>query len=356
MTSRGGGVLGLFPSLSETGGVQASGRVAWTGIRRALESASRDALLFSYGGGAPTDGDGPAVHCASKLGAAFAALRTRWPVGLVLVWHLNLLKLLPFFRIGDARAVAVLHGIEGWKPLDWLTGALVERVDLLLSDSDHTWRRFLGANPRYAHRPHRTVHLGISTPFRGDVPAPGHPPVALMVGRLLRSEDYKGHREMIGAWPRVLERMPDAELWIAGDGDLRDALERGVRRQGLEERIRFWGSVSEARKHELLARCRCLALPSKNEGFGLVYLEAMRLGRPCLVSTLDAGCEVVNPPEAGLSVDVEKPEVLAAAIGRLLAPGPEWAAWSRQARRRYEEHFTAAHFHERLVAALTPFL
>ena len=99
-------MLGLFPSLSETGGVQASGRVAWTGIRRALESASREALLFSYGGEAPTDGDGPGVHCASKLGAAFAALRTRRPVRLVVVWHLNLLKLLPFFRIGDARAVA----------------------------------------------------------------------------------------------------------------------------------------------------------------------------------------------------------------------------------------------------------
>ena len=150
--------------------------------------------------------------------------------------------------------------------------------------------------------------------------------------------------------------MPNAELWIAGEGDLRPELERWVTKRGLGARVRFWGWVTEAKKQELLTHCRCLALPSTNEGFGLVYLEAMRLGRPCLVSTLDAGFEVVNPPEAGLAVDIENEETLAAAICRLLAAEAEWAAWSRQARQRYEARFTAGHFHERLAAALTTLL
>jgi glycosyltransferase involved in cell wall biosynthesis len=93
-------------------------------------------------------------------------------------------------------------------------------------------------------------------------------------------------------------------------------------------------------------------MPSRGEGFGLVYLEAMRVGRPCLVSTLDAGREVVNPPEAGLEVDPDKHVEMSEAICRLLADGPEWQRWSQQARRRYEENFTAKHFQARLLSAL----
>lgn len=99
-------------------------------------------------------------------------------------------------------------------------------------------------------------------------------------------------------------------------------------------------------------RCRCLALPSRGEGFGLVYLEAMRMGRPCLVSTLDAGREVVNPPEAGLAADPDDLRELTDAACELLNAGPQWERWSDQARRRYEATFTAEDFQNRLLAAL----
>jgi len=175
-----------------------------------------------------------------------------------------------------------------------------------------------------------------------------------MIGRIRRSEDYKGHREMIAAWPLVSERVPNAELWIAGEGDLREYLELSVQAFGLTKRIRFLGRVSEEQKQKLLERCQFLALPSRSEGFGLVYLEAMRSGRPCLISLYDAGREVVNPPEAGLAVEPGNPQALSDAICRLMTPGAEWQTWSEQARRRYEQYFTARHFQERLVRALSP--
>src|SRR5205814_3547177 len=99
---------------------------------------------------------------------------------------------------------------------------------------------------------------------------------------------------------------------------------------------------------------RAFALPSRGEGFGLVYLEAMRKGRPCIVSDADAGHEVVNPPEAGLAIDLDRPDDVVAAACRVLSDGPQWDAWSARARARYEGHFTAAHFKHRLLAALRP--
>jgi phosphatidylinositol alpha-1,6-mannosyltransferase len=170
---------------------------------------------------------------------------------------------------------------------------------------------------------------------------------------MLRTEDYKGHRELVRAWPLVLERAPTAELWICGGGDLRWDLEALAESLSVKSKIRFFGEVTDQEKQDLLQKSRCLAMPSRGEGFGLVYLEAMRWGRPCLVSVDDAGQEVVNPPEAGLSVDTGDIAQLANSLCRLLAPGAEWDSWSAGARRRYQHFYTAELFQKRLVDILT---
>ena len=227
----------------------------------------------------------------------------------------------------------------------------MRKVDLFLSISRFTWERFIAANPEFRNAPHRIMHLGLGSPLSCPEKSPGSP-AALMIGRMVRSEDYKGHRETIAAWPLVLKHNPEAVLWIAGEGDLRPELEALVLDLNLRNRIVFWGRVSEQQKETLLRECRCLALPSRGEGFGLVYVEAMRFGRPCLVSNSDAGAEVVNPPEAGLAVDPGSRPQLADALVQLIAGGLQWEDWSRKAMLRYERNFTAMHFQERLLLAL----
>lgn len=351
-------VLGLFPPLGEefVGGIQASGRLAWAALGRPGRGPGPSAHLFECGD-AIEPGAGGWRHSVrrggTRLGAVARASRTRWSAGTVLVWHLGLLRLLPFFRLSRARVVVFLHGVEAWRPLDWLTRRLLRRVDLFLANSDHTWGRFVARHPALRESAHATVHLGVGEPLPGPTPPAAPTPAVLMLARLARGEAYKGHREVIAAWPDVLRRVPEAELWLAGDGDLRRELEAWVAGLPQAGRVRFLGRVSEAEKGRLLARCRCLALPSRGEGFGLVYAEAMRMGRPCLVSTVDAGREVVSPPECGLAADPGDAAGVADALARLLTPGPEWDRWSRQARARYETRFTAAHFQARLIEAMT---
>jgi phosphatidylinositol alpha-1,6-mannosyltransferase len=166
-----------------------------------------------------------------------------------------------------------------------------------------------------------------------------------------RREDYKGHRQLIAAWPRVLESVPDAELRIVGSGDLRKDLERLAAQLGLADRVRFYGNVPDDVKERLIVECRCLAMPSRGEGFGLAYIEAMRKGRPCLVSVFDAGREVVHPPEGGLAVDPDRTGELAGALAQLLS-GDAWPGRSRAAKERFEALYTAAAHRSRLLAAL----
>jgi phosphatidylinositol alpha-1,6-mannosyltransferase len=330
-------ILGLFPAFDSPvfGGVQASGREAWQGIVARTGQERARAIFYQPG--------------SSKIKAVLRIVRNRQEARVILVWHLHLLKLLPFLNSPASRVILFLHGVEAWRKHDPLTRFLLKKVDLFLSNSDYTWQRFLDYNPAFRAADHRTVHLGAGSPLGGTPPPPSQPPAALMIGRVSMNENYKGHLQVIKAWQRLRQSVPCAQLWIVGDGDLRALLEQNARENDLDGCIKFFGSVPDSKKEELIASSRCLLLPSRGEGFGLVYLEAMRMGRPCLVSTADAGREVVNPPEAGLAVDPALPDDIAAAVQRLLNCGSVWNEWSVRARTRYEARFTGEHFRVRLV-------
>ncbi len=346
--------LGVFPELADhaVGGIQLSGRRAWDAIKQRSVQQSQKAWLFCFGRQLSRQLPDPdtVFYATSRAQAIRTAVSRRWQADNVLIWHIALLRLLPFFRIPATNVRLFLHGIEIWRCHDPLTRLLLPRVNCFLSNSQYTWQRFLKYYPQLAGKAHQTVHLGVARPCN-QISVPEKLPAALILSRLARSEDYKGHRELIDAWPLLLRHIPDARLWIAGDGDLRPDLEQLVSERSLEEHIQFFGRVSEEQKQDLLARCRCFAMPSRGEGFGLVYLEAMRLGRPCLVSDCDAGREVINPPEVGLAVDPDNQNSLVAALLRLLKSGSEWEHWSIQAQQRYERQFTAQHFQRRLLEA-----
>lgn len=279
------------------------------------------------------------------------ALKQRYWPDCLLFWHADLLKLLPLIGGRRRRRILFLHGVECWRKLDGPVARGLDQVDVFLSNSDFTWNRFIEFNPAWAGAAHRTVALGLgnSEPAARN-PATG--PAALMVGRMSRGEGYKGHDEVIRAWSRVSDAIPGAELWIVGGGDAAEDLRSLAASSPERDRIRFFGLVTDAEKERLLRDARCLVLPSRGEGFGLVYLEAMRLGRPCLASTCDAGQEVVGAPESGLAVDPANESQLADAIIRLLGDGPEWERLSANAKRRYDSEFTASDFRRRLVAAV----
>ena len=334
--------------VSANGGIQAYSRLLWDAVDRV---GSRS--LISLGPAeAAAVGAARGVVTTSKWSLVVRVISQRWPADVAIFTHVELIKLLPLLKRRPRCIVAFLNGVEVWQPLGWMTRRSLRRVDRFLSISHYTWERFSTANPEFAARPHAVLYLGIGDSAGKEAPPPQDPPTALILGRMAQGEDYKGHRQLIAAWPRIRQRVPGARLGIAGGGDLRAELAMLAKRSGVAEAISFFGRVSEEEKQDLLRRARCFAMPSRGEGFGLVYLEAMRLGRPCLVGNQDAGREVVNPPEAGIAVDPDDSAALVDAMGQLLSPGPRWAQWSTAARRRYDAFFTAEHFQKRLLDQL----
>src|SRR5581483_8773518 len=183
------------------------------------------AILFCYEKGAAQPANVERIHAQSKAAAIWKLLRVRVKPRVILVWHLGLLKLVPLLRAPRARLVVFLHGIEAWRAQDALTQRTLARVNLLLANSTFTYLRFLDFVPAVRTISHIVTPLGIDTPCLNSFP-PSTEPILLMLSRLDKGEDYKGHRELIGAWRLVREQIPNAQLWIAGNGNLRPDLQR----------------------------------------------------------------------------------------------------------------------------------
>jgi len=127
----------------------------------------------------------------------------------------------------------------------------------------------------------------------------------LIVGTILSSHLYKGHRQLIASWPYVTSVRPDAQLWIAGDGDATRELEEyaGTLPASVNRNICFFGAVTPDQLDELYRTCRVFAMPSSGEGFGLVFVEAARYGLPCIGGKYDSVPEVVLDEITGLLVE-----------------------------------------------------
>ena len=340
------GVLGLFPAFQtfDAGGIQVIGRLAWEAVQRSYP----DARLLQVDLAESTPANERTI-ARSRTDAIARTMRLRRPDDTLLCWHADLLPLSLFAR---ARRVALfLHGIEVWRRPNPLQRIALRSVDRIIANSQHTLdrARTFGFVPARAST--SVVHLGLDAPV-DYIARPKSPPAAVMLGRLDRRERYKGHQEVVRAWPQVRARIPKAQLWIAGDGNQRGELQRLAATEGLRDTIIFYGRISEERKASMLEQSHCLLMPSSAEGFGLVYIEAMRYGRPCLVGHNDAGREVVRPPECGLAVDPLNSDALADAIVRLMSDSDEWRQWSAQSRLRYASDYTGTAFQQRLLSAL----
>jgi glycosyltransferase involved in cell wall biosynthesis len=138
-------------------------------------------------------------------------------------------------------------------------------------------------------------------------------PRLLFVGRL---RYYKGLHLLIEA----LRMVEGVELWIAGNGPERARLERQVADAGLGDRVRFLGDVADEDLPTLYRQADIFVLPShlRAEAFGIVLVEALASGLPCISTALGTGTDFVNVHnETGLVVPPGDATALAEAIRRL---------------------------------------
>ena len=327
-----------------------------------VSQVSRMALRALPGSSVLSLTDGPANPAARKLRLAWAALRRMLapgpsPARDILCLHLHLGPLACLMALRGGRLCVFLHGIEAWKPLGLLRRIALRRADVLLANSAYTAQRFGAANPDFTSRAVAVCHLGVGpAPEIGaafaDASAPGEAgPFALIVGRLAADERYKGHDLLLNIWPGVLAQFPGARLVVAGDGDDRPRLERAA--AALGSAVSFTGEVDDARLAALYRDCSFFVMPSSEEGFGLVFLEAMRAGKAC-IGAVGAAAELIEDGVTGFVVDPGNSATIEKTVVRLFRDPALAERLGRAGALRWARQFTEEGFGERLRALLGP--
>jgi glycosyltransferase involved in cell wall biosynthesis len=214
-------------------------------------------------------------------------------------------------------------------PIEALAGRFTRRF-VVVSEAD----REIALRYRVAREEQlRVVHNGVpDTPHRAE-PGDG-PPVIAMVARMAAPKD---HLLLIRALAGVREPF---QLLLIGDGPDRSEIERTIEERGLVGRVELAGVSDEVPR--LLAGAWIATLISRQEGFPLAVLEAMRAGLPVIASDVGGVREAVEDGVTGLLVPRGDEAALRAALTRLLADAALRRAMGAAGRRAYEARFTAA--------------
>jgi glycosyltransferase involved in cell wall biosynthesis len=324
---------------------------AWGAVERYVAAVARglgeDAVLVHH--------DDPVLEPFSELGVRTIRIPSASAPRTALVLARTLRRLRP----------RIVHVVEVWPPA--LVAARLARVPRVLV-THHTpelprrdnaagrlwWRLGWATRPevvytseadrrRDGRSPSHVVPLGIDL----ERFASGRPALqGTVVGNVARLAAQKGHDTLLDAVPAVLDRHPEARFAIAGDGELREALERRAQELG-GEHVSILGNRSDVA--DLLASFTVFAYPSRFEGLCLAVIEAQAAGVPVVATPVGGIRETVVDGETGWLVPVDDAAALAERIVHVLDHPDEARRVADEAQRR-AQRFSEQAMVERTLA------
>jgi phosphatidylinositol alpha-1,6-mannosyltransferase len=244
-----------------------------------------------------------------------------------------------------------VHGWEVWpENLRSDYARVVRGASAVFANSRHTQRRLAESLPGL-----KTVHccpLGAEydTPPL-DGPAPPRERMVLFVGRN-DGMFAKGQDLLIAAWPKVRERIPDAQLCFVGGGGHLSRLRELASASPASGSIKVLGQLSDPEVAALYRRARLFAMLSEVEGFGLVFAEAMSHGLPILTSRQDASQEINIEDATGFSVDRSDLDAITDRIVSVLLGDALFERLSAKASEHWSREYRFSAFRGRFLRAV----
>jgi phosphatidyl-myo-inositol dimannoside synthase len=239
---------------------------------------------------------------------------------LVVCGHINLLPFGYFAsRLHRAPLALIIYGVDAWQPhRSLLINAIAKKVNSVVSISKVTLDKFLAWSAAQ-----ESSYYIIPNAIDLERFKPGQKSQALLeryrlggkkvlmtVGRLAANERYKGVDEILDLLPSLQTEAPDVAYLVMGDGDDRRRLEEKARDLGVASQVVFTGYIAEEEKLSHYRLADVYVMPSRGEGFGFVFLEAMAAGVPAVASKVDGGREALRDGLLGVLVDPGQPDEL----------------------------------------------
>lgn len=284
----------------------------------------------------------------SRLRYVWQVQRYGWTSDWVLYDSLSMARAHRLGLTAFRPSIAWMHGIDVWEGARMDHLGVARKVTCLLTNSHYTKARATALHSGLDGA--KVCWLGTETDSIPDIETRASEPTVLLLARV-DVDSYKGYSDLLGIWPQVRQQVPNARLLFAGGGEGLGALREKVRNSGASG-VEIRGFVDEKDIPDLWASADVFAMPSRGEGFGLVYIEAMRHGIPVVASQHDAGNEINLDRVTGFNVDLNRPADLADVLVTLLRDPVRARAMGEAGRRRWMEQFSYSAFRRRFESIL----
>jgi glycosyltransferase involved in cell wall biosynthesis len=264
----------------------------------------------------------------NKIRFTLDSIKSALSSDLFLIGHVNLspVGLIASILKPSLRYGVVTYGIDCWDIKGTLTKMAMRKANAIISPSRFTREKL--ELQGFATQKLFTLPAAVD----GNIFYPAPPSqrlihkhnlagkkVLLTVGRLARSERYKGHRILFEALKDLRKEFPGIVLIIVGEGDDRESLQKLVRVYGLGHHVIFAGIVSDNQLREYYNTCDLFVMPSKMEGFGIVYLEALACGKPVIAGNKNGSRDALLDGELGILIDPDDPKQLLRAMVKIIS-------------------------------------
>ena len=247
---------------------------------------------------------------------------------LIITSHLNftvvayLLK-----RLTGIPYWTVAHGVDAWNITNPTLKTALSHADRILAVSNYTRDRLL----KEQNLDPSKIEILPNTFDARDFQITDKPkylleryglkpeqPIILTVARLASADGYKGYDKIIQALPEIRRQLPDVHYIIVGKGDDRSRIEQLITQMGLQDYVTLAGFVPDNELCDYYNLCNVFAMPSKGEGFGIVYLEALACGKPVLGGNQDGAIDALCGGELGVLVNPDDVEAIAQSLIQIL--------------------------------------
>jgi glycosyltransferase involved in cell wall biosynthesis len=252
---------------------------------------------------------------------------------IVILSHINLLSVGYFIKLFSPKTQIVLfaHGVEVWQPLSAIKKKMLKKCDKILSVSNHTKRKIVEFNdvdtlkcevlnncldPFLENEENLNEYNTLLNKYKfskGDF-------ILLTVTRIAEDEQYKGHDKVIEALGKIINEFPNVRYLIAGkyDPSEKKRLDDLIKKNNVHHAVIFTGYIPDEELPGYYNMADVFIMPSKGEGFGIVFIEAMYYGLPIIAGNKDGSADALLNGRLGLLVDPDNEDEIVSAIKKVI--------------------------------------
>ncbi len=257
---------------------------------------------------------------AKRANFVFKAINRSVKPDVIILSHINLsiIGLLIKFFNPNCKIWLIAHGIEVWRDLSPVKKHLLKKCDKVICVSNFTRNQMITRH-NVKKEVCRVLNNAID-PFM-KLPSVTHTPSSLIsryrlennspiiftLTRLASTEQYKGYEHVIEAISSLKERYPGIKYVLSGKYDEKEQyrINKLIAQLGVTNQVILTGFIEEDELADHFLMADLFVLPSKKEGFGIVFIEALACGLPVICGNADGSIDAIRNGELGSAINAD---------------------------------------------------